>query len=105
MAASTSRTYTAEDVLALLDQQEAFEDELASTVDLDGESDGEDCPEGDFLDLDGNQLLLQPEVLASQSSLLISQALSCPQPAERDSILCLDPDLCDESEDESGMLL
>ena len=41
-----------------------------------------------FSDLDGNQ---------SQSSLMISQALSCPQPAERDSILYLDPDLCDES--------
>ena len=58
MAASTSRTYTAEDVLALLDQQEIVE--LLSTVDLDAESEDEDCPEGDFSDLDGNQLLLQP---------------------------------------------
>ena len=37
MAASTSRTYTAEDVLALLDKQEIV-DELLSTVDLDAES-------------------------------------------------------------------
>ena len=97
MAASTSRTYTAEDVLALLDQQEIV-DELLSTVDLDTESEDKDCPEaGDFSDLDRNQLLLQPELHASHSSLMISQALSCPQPAERDSVLYLDPDLCDES--------
>ena len=47
MAASTSRTYTAEDVLALLDQPKIV-DELLSTVDLDTESEDEDCPEGDL---------------------------------------------------------
>ena len=97
MAASTSRTYTTDDVIAILDQQELYEDELGSSVDLDAESEDEDLPEGDFLTADGTQSLIQPEILINESSLMISGTLCSPEAAERDSVLLLDPDLCAES--------
>ena len=61
--ATSSWTLTAEEVLALLDQQEELED--AFGVDLDAESEDEDLPEGDFTDQDGTRALVQPELLAS----------------------------------------
>ena len=61
-------------------------------VDLDGESMDEDEPMGDGVRSDGSQILFDAEVLAPDSGALISLTLNSPLPAERDSILLLDPD-------------
>ena len=99
-SASSLRMYSASEVLAILDDQEDFEEELGelvSAVDLDGESDDGEEVQGDGTLADGSQLLLDAEVLAPDSAALISLALNSPSPAERDSMLLLDPDL-----DEAG---
>ena len=92
--ATSSRTLTAEVVLALLDQQEELEDALG--VDLDAESEDEDLPEGDFADQDGTQALVQPELLTGSGFSLVAQAFDHPEPSQMDSLLLLDPDLRDD---------
>ena len=93
MAGRISRLFTASEVLTLLEDQEEFEAELGELVDLDGESEDEDEPEVDGSRPDGSQVLLDAEVLASDSEALIALTLNSPLPAKRDSILLLDPEL------------
>lgn len=88
--------FRASEVLAFLDDQEDFEaefSELASTVDLDGESEDDDEPQGDGTQPDGSQVLLDTEALGPDSGALIALVLNTPSPAERDSMLLLDPEL------------
>lgn len=95
-SSSSSRMYSASEVLAILDDQEDFEaelGELVSAVDLDGESDDGDEAQGDGSQEDGSQILLDTEVLAPDSASLIALTLNSPSPAERDSMLLLDPEL------------
>ena len=93
MAGRTSRLFTASKVLTLLEDQEEFEAELRELVDLDEESEDEDEPEADGSRPDGSQVLLDAEVLTPDSRALIALTLNSPSPAERDSILLLDPEL------------
>ena len=100
MAGRSSRSFTASEVLAFLEDQEEFEAELGELVDLDGESEDEDEPEADGSRPDGSQVLLDTEVLTTDAELLtpdsgalIVLTLNSPSPAERDSILLLDPEL------------
>ena len=88
--------YSATEVLALLEAQEDFEaelGELASAIDLEGESNYGDEVQGDGMESDGTHLLLDSEVLAPENSIFIALALNSPSPAERDSMLLLDPEL------------
>ena len=85
-------TYTADEVLALLEQRDECEEECL--MDLDEESDGDYPPEGDFAGSDGCQALVDPFLLESGSAQIVSILESCPEPAQRDSVLLLDPDLC-----------
>ena len=94
--AARSRALSTEEVLALLDQQEELEDTLLA--ELDAESDDGDLPEGDFMSSDGTQTLVQPELLSSSGISIASQVLDSPEPAQRDSLLLLDQDLCDETD-------
>ena len=78
-------TYTAAEVLNLLEDNEQMEDEVSSllnTVDLDAESDDEDFAEGDGVTGDGSAMLLPPEYLIPVKVL----------PAERDSPFFSDSD-------------
>ena len=85
--------------MASFSASEDFETELGeemSMLNLDGESEDNDEPLGDGTQLDGCQLLLKSEVLALNSGAL-SLSLFTPSPAERDSILLLDPELIQTS--------
>ena len=62
-------------------------------MDLDGKSEDEDEPEVNGSWPDGSQVLLDAEVLTPDSGALIALMLNSPSPAERDSILLLDPEL------------
>ena len=76
-----------------------FEDEFgdqAFSVDLDGESEDEGEPEGDFISPDGTQQLIPAEYLAPESAVVFMQSLDLP-PAERASVLLLDPEVNDEA--------
>ena len=101
--AGSSRQYSAQEVLSLLQHQELFEDEFgdqAFSVDLDGESEDGEEPEGDFTSLDGAQQLIAVEYLAPESAVVFSQSQDLP-PAERDSMLLLDPEINDSDAGQS----
>ena len=93
MAGQSSRSFTASEVLAFLEDQEEFEVELGELVEPDGESEDKDQPEADDSRPDGSQVLLDAKVLTPDSGALIPLTLNSPSPAERDSILLLDPEL------------
>ena len=59
--------------------------------DLDGENEDDDHP--DFTGLDGSQCLTDPNLLASSGVQSVYQALDCPEPSQKDSVLLTDPDL------------
>ena len=86
--------FTAEEVIALLDQQEEFEHALGK--DLDAETEDDDHPEGNCTDLDGTQSLVQPETLASHRFFLVAEVLNYPELSQRDSLLLNDQDLFDD---------
>ena len=65
---------------------------------MDAESDDGDLPEGNFMASDCTQTLVQPELLSISGISLASQVLDFPEPSERDSILLLDHDFCDETD-------
>ena len=70
-------TYTAAEVLKLLENNEQMEDEVSSllnTVDFDAESDDEDFAEGDGVTGDGSAMLLPPEYLDAH---LVFESTSC----------------------------
>ena len=102
--AANSRRYTVNEVIALLEQQDEFYDELRG--DFDDESDDEEFPpESDFYNVDGTQLLIDSDMLLTASTQLLAQSVDYPDPAERDSLLLFDTDLNhDDSElgSESG---
>ena len=77
------------EVLAFLADRKEFEYELcevASMVDLDGESEDKNEQWGTVLGLTAPQMLLDAEVLASDSGALISLMLNSPSPAKRDGL-------------------
>ena len=92
-----SRMYTADEVLALLEDQEEFETQLGEltsfAIDLDGESEDDDEIQGDGTRSDGSQLLLNAEFLTPDGAALIAHSLNSPLPSERDSILLADSEL------------
>jgi hypothetical protein len=73
MAGQHSRTFMASKVLVFLQVQEEFEADVSGP--------------------DGSKVLLDAEALAPDSGALIALTLNSSSPAERDSILLLDPDL------------
>ena len=93
----TARTYTTEQVVALLEQQQDFEDEQedegSDHLNEESDDDGVSSPQGDFTYVDGTQSLVNSDLLMRSSSSLIDHSL---EPAEMDSILLLDPDLNNE---------
>ena len=93
MAERSLRLFTVSEVHGLLDDQEQFKAKLREFVHLDEESKNEDEPEVDGSWPDGSQVLLEAEVLTPDSRALIAMTLNSPLPAERDSILLLDPEL------------
>ena len=93
MTGRSLRLFTVSEMLALLDDQEQFEAELGEFMDLDGESEHEDKPEADGTRPDGSPVLLEAEVVTPDSGTLIALMLDSPSPAERDSMLLLDPEL------------
>ena len=67
MASSSSRVFSVEEVLHLLDSNEAMDDEverMTSATDLESESDDEDIPQGDGMDTVGDTFLIPAEYLA-----------------------------------------
>ena len=96
-------TYTAAEVLKLLEDNEQMEDEVSSllnTVDLDAESDDEDFAEGDGVTGDGSAMLLPPEYLIPDASHLVFESIGDILPAERDSLFFSDSDT-EQSEESS----
>ena len=96
MASSNSRMYSASEVPSLLEGQEDLEEELGAqtcTVNLDTESDDDDQAQGDGTQFDSSQVLVDAQVLGPESGSMMSLVLNSPLPAERDSMLLLDPDL------------
>ena len=89
----TARTYTIEQVVALLEQLQDFEDEVSDHLNKESDDDGVSSPQGDFTYVDGTQSLVNSDLLMRSSSSLIDHSL---KPAEMDSILLLDPDLNNE---------
>ena len=89
----------AEQVIALLDQQDQFDDDLERIDDSDDNQ--LHSTEGDFSYSDGTQSLVNPDLLTSASAHILTQTLPSLTPAELDSILLLDHELNDE-ESQSG---
>ena len=67
--------------------------ELVSAVDLDGESDDGDEAQGESSQEDDSQVLLDAEILVPNCASLIALTLNSASPAERDSMLLLEPEL------------
>ena len=81
-----------------MDDEELYEAEIDPAdraVDLDGESEDEFVSEGDFVDSSGSQALVPDDLLAPDSTAILSLAVSDTTPAARDSLLLLDPDCND----------
>ena len=83
------RTFTASEVLDLLEDQELFEDVdyLVSSVDLDVEREDDDLPEGDGFGSDGSATLIPPEYLNPEATQLLAEGIGASTPAEKDSLL------------------
>ena len=90
-----SRRFSTGETLALVEDDELFEAEIDPAdrvVDLDGESEDEFAPEGDFVDRSGIQALVPDSLLAPDSGAILALAMDHSTPAERDSLLLVDPD-------------
>ena len=106
MSDASSGILSAEDVLHQLELQEGFQDQYFDN--LDNESSDEDAPEGDFSTSDGDQMLIDCDMLTGKGFKMLFQFST---PAERDSLLLLDEQLGEElareldiSSDNSNML-
>ena len=80
-----------EDVLHQLEIQEGFEDEYCTN--LDEESSDDDAPRGDFTTSNGQQMLIDCDVVMEKGFTMLSQLST---PAERDSLLLLDEEVGEE---------
>ena len=80
-----------EDVLHQLEIQEGFEDEYCTN--LDEESSDDDAPRGDFTTSNGQQMLIDCDVVTEKGFTMLSQLST---PAERDSLLLLDEEVGEE---------
>ncbi len=90
MAVGSGQTYTASEVLHILQEREECEDSvrnLVSSLDLDAESEDGDNPEGDGTLEDGSVMLIPPEFLNPGAMELIFHTINATSPAERDSLL------------------
>ena len=97
--ASNSERLSAEDVLHRLEIQEAFADEYCANLDEES-SDEDEIPEGDFTTSDGQQMLIDCDMLTGKGFVMLSQFST---PAERDSLLILDEEVGEEIEPSSGI--
>ncbi len=97
-----ARSYSTAEVLELLENEELLNDDLESRinlVDLDGESEDDDTPQGDGIDASGSTVLLPNEYLDTDCIPLLTTAIGNPTPAEKDSLLS---DTEDEFSSEEG---
>ncbi len=86
--------YTTEEAIAVLHDDKLFEVEVGP-IDLEGESEGEFQPAGDFVDASGSQALVPGDLLLPSSATLMALIHDNPSPAERDSVLLSDLDCFD----------
>lgn len=93
MATGSSRMFSASEVLHLLELQEEYEETIGNQVDLDGESDDGEPAEGDFI-VNGVDCLVGPELISKDSVAIL---MNDKTPCERDSVLLLDDELCEET--------
>ena len=96
--ASNIERLSAEDVLHRLEIQEGFADEYSAHLDEES-SDEDEIPEGDFTTSDGQQMLIDIEMLTGKSFVMLSELST---PAERVSLLLSDKDV-GEIESNSGI--
>ncbi len=85
-----ARSYSTAEVLELFENEELRNDELESRinlVDLDGESEDDDTPQGDGIDASGSTVLLPNEYLDTDCIPLLTTAIGNPTPAEKESLL------------------
>jgi len=97
MSARNRVCLSADEVLHRLELQEAFEDEYCS--DLEEESCDEDKAEGDFSTSDGQEMLVECDVLTDKGYLSLSQLTTA---AGRDSLLLLDTEVGEVMNDGQG---
>ena len=97
--ASNSERLSAEDVLHRLEIQEGFADEYCANLDEES-SDEDEIPEGDFTTSDGQEMLIDCDMLTGKGFVMLSQFST---PAERDSLLILDEEVGEEIEPSSGI--
>lgn len=91
MAAGSTRKFTVDETLAILSDDENFDEDFG----LSGESEDEFVPGGDFVDDSGSQALVPDNLLAPESAALIALATGNEEPASRDSMLLSDSDMED----------
>ena len=91
MAASRTRKFTEDEALALLSDDEDFDEEQV----LSGESEDEFMAEGDFLEASGGHTLVPDNLLAPESAALIALATGNEDQASRDSLLLSDSESAD----------
>ena len=81
MESNSSRTYTANEVIAICNEDNEFE-----------ESDNEFSPWGDFTDANGSEMLYPSELLAPSCVPFLTFTHENRQPAVRNSVLNTDED-------------
>ena len=101
---SLSALLSAEDAVGRLfsDEESGNESCPTSFLDTDDESEDEYEPEGDFVDMNGIQSLVDPKLLMNPSTNPASDdnfSQDVPLPSERDSLLLLDRDMIEEEDD------
>ena len=84
--ASNRKRLSAEDVLHRLEIQEGFADEYCANLDEES-GDEDEISEGDFTTSDGQQMLIDSDMLTGKGFAMLSQLST---PAEQDSLLILD---------------
>ena len=94
MESSSSRTYTASEVISICNEDDEFE-----------ESDDEFMPCGDFKDVNGSETLFPSELLAPSSMPFLKFTHENRQPAVRDSLLNTDEDCIAEGNGHRESLL
>ena len=101
MSDNVMSVLSAENVLSRLCSNEESGNQSCDTsfIDTDDESEDEYEREGDFVDTNGIQLLINPTLLTNSVNGSLSQDV-IPLPSERDSLLLLDRDL--NGEDDEG---
>ena len=102
MANNSLRSYTAGEVLDLLESQQLCDEQIAYDIHLpisDDESDGCEESIGGYIAEDGTEQQVEPVYLCPLSTSTIFEAQGSPLPSERDSMLLLDVDVNDSVSD------